>query len=77
MKSLAWRKTWLIGAWLLLNTSLAAGIEYSTYLLPLSELMGYLNKYSKDGWKLKNINTWTEGCPNNQKMCFVVIMEKE
>lgn len=39
--------------------------------------MGYLNKYSKDGWKLKNINTWTEGCPNNQKMCFVVIMEKE
>lgn len=77
MKPSAWRKTWLIGTSLLLNASLAAGVEYSVDFVHPLELREYLNNHSTLGWELKSLNTWTDGCPNQHKTCFVVLMKKE
>lgn len=76
MKSSAWRWPLMLGGWLLLSTAFAAATEYRALAVQPVDLQTRLNEASKDNWRLKSINVWTEKCSDGKPACLIVVIER-
>lgn len=64
-------------------SALAAGAEYKVATARLFELQGVIDKFSKEGWRVRSMSTSTQCVhtqPNGSQVkgeCQVVILERE
>lgn len=76
MKSKRMNWLWILGGWLVINSSFGATPEYLVIGVQVYELQERLDAAVKDGWRLKSVNTWSSECPNQKAECLVVILER-